>query len=41
VVRVVPFNVRIETHGVLEIGEVRDEETGFVSLARLANATYR
>ncbi len=40
VVDVVPFNVGIETRGVLEIGEYRDPETGFVSMVRLADATY-
>ena len=40
VVDVIPFNVKIETRGVLELGEFRDLETGFVSLVRLADATY-
>jgi hypothetical protein len=40
VVDVIPFNVKIETRGVLELGEFRDPETGFVSLVRLADATY-
>ena len=40
VVDVVPFNVGIETRGVLEIGEYRDPDTGFVSMVRLADATY-
>ena len=40
IVDVVPFNVGIETRGVLEIGEYRDPETGFVSMVRLADATY-
>lgn len=39
-VDVIPFNVKIETRGVLELGEFRDPETGFVSLVRLADATY-
>ncbi|PZX16927.1 hypothetical protein LX81_01557 [Palleronia aestuarii] len=39
-VRVVPFNVGIEVRGVLEYGEKRDEETGFVSMLRLTDATY-
>ncbi|WP_367180485.1 hypothetical protein [uncultured Jannaschia sp.] len=40
IVDVVPFNVGIETRGVLAIGEYRDPETGFVSMVRLADATY-
>nr|WP_299817849.1 hypothetical protein [uncultured Jannaschia sp.] len=40
IVDVVPFNVGIETRGVLEIGEYRDPDTGFVSMVRLADATY-
>jgi hypothetical protein len=40
VVDVIPFNVKIETRGVLELGEFRDPDTGFVSLVRLADATY-
>jgi hypothetical protein len=39
-VDVVPFNVKIETRGVLELGEFRDPDTGFVSLVRLADSTY-
>ena len=39
-VDVIPFNVKIETRGVLELGEFRDPETGFVSLVRLVGATY-
>lgn len=39
-VNVVPFNVKILTSGVLELGEFRDPDTGFVSLVRLADATY-
>ena len=39
-VDVIPFNVKIETRGVLELGEFRDPDTGFVSLVRLADATY-
>ena len=39
-VDVVPFNVGIDVRGVLEYGEKRDEETGFVSMVRLADATY-
>lgn len=39
-VRVMPFNVGIDVRGVLEYGEKRDEATGFVSMLRLADATY-
>jgi hypothetical protein len=39
-VDVVPFNVGIDVRGVLEYGEKLDEETGFVSMLRLADATY-
>jgi len=39
-VDVVPFNRRIETSGILELGEYRDPETGFVSLVRLTDSTY-
>ncbi|QPH56171.1 hypothetical protein I0K15_08910 [Pontivivens ytuae] len=40
VVRPTPFNVRIETRGVLEIGDYRDPETGFLSRVRLSDATF-
>lgn len=40
VVDVIPFNVRIEARGVLELGSYRDPETGFLSLVRLTDATY-
>ncbi|MDP2520060.1 hypothetical protein [Shimia thalassica] len=36
-----PFNVRITATGVFETGAFTDEETGFYSLARLVDATYR
>ncbi|MCR9085562.1 MAG: hypothetical protein NXH97_02325 [Rhodobacteraceae bacterium] len=39
-VEVIPFNVKIMTSGVLELGEHRDPDTGFLSLVRLADATY-
>lgn len=39
VVDVVPYNVKIVTSGVLELGAVKDPETGFVSLVRLMNAS--
>ncbi|MEW5423221.1 hypothetical protein [Amorphus sp. 3PC139-8] len=40
VVDVVPFNVEIETRGRLELGTFKDPETGFVSRARIVDATY-
>lgn len=40
VVDVIPFNVKIQTSGILELGEFRDPDTGFLSLVRLADATY-
>ncbi len=40
VVNVVPFNVGIEVTGILELGAFRDPDTGFLSLLRLADATY-
>ncbi len=39
-VNVVPYDRRIETRGILELGEYKDPETGFVSLLRLTDATY-
>lgn len=41
VIRVVPFNVRIEASGVLALGGQTDPETGFVSRIRLTDASYR
>jgi hypothetical protein len=40
VVNVIPFNVPIETTGVLELGEYVDPELGFFSMVRLIDATY-
>jgi hypothetical protein len=40
VVNVIPFNVPIETTGVLELGEYVDPELGFFSMVRLTDATY-
>lgn len=40
IVDVIPFNVKIETTGILELGEFLDPHTGFFSLVRLADATY-
>ncbi|TGD67331.1 hypothetical protein EYC08_01270 [Tabrizicola sp. WMC-M-20] len=40
VVNVIPFNVPIESTGVLELGEYVDPELGFYSKVRLTDATY-
>lgn len=40
IVDVVPYNVKIVTSGVLELGAYKDPETGFVSMVRLADASY-
>lgn len=40
VVNVLPFNVPIETTGVLELGDYVDPELGFYSKVRLTDATY-
>lgn len=40
VVEVMPFNVKIVTSGVLELGAYTDPDTGFVSMMRLVDATY-
>jgi len=34
------YTVGIEVEGILELGEFRDPDTGFVSLVRLSDATY-
>lgn len=39
-VKVIPFNVRIDVSGVLELGGYKDPDTGFVSRVRLMDATY-
>ncbi|TDL83786.1 hypothetical protein [Meridianimarinicoccus aquatilis] len=39
-VKVIPFNVKIVTQGVLELGDMTDPETGFVSRVRLVDAKY-
>lgn len=39
-IRGIPFNRRIRVTGRLETGFVKDPETGFVSLIRLADADY-
>jgi hypothetical protein len=38
---IVPFNVRITTRGRLDLGTYRDSEFGFVSRARLMDASFR
>lgn len=35
-----PYNVRIQVRGVLELGGLKDPDTGFVSRVRLADASY-
>lgn len=40
VIEAVPFNVAIETTGVLRLGGHTDSETGFVSRVRLEDASY-
>jgi hypothetical protein len=40
VVNVIPFNVPIQTTGVLELGDFVDPELGFYSKVRLKDATY-
>lgn len=40
VVDVIPFNVPIETTGVLELGDYVDPELGFYSKVRLSDATF-
>ena len=40
IVKVLPFNLKIEVQGVLELGPAKDVETGFVSRVRLIDATY-
>lgn len=39
-VKVIPYTVGIKTTGVLELGAKTDPNTGFLSLIRLADATY-
>ena len=39
-VRVMPFNVKIDTRGILEFGEFIDPDSGFASPVRLVNAIY-
>ena len=39
-VEVVPYNVKIVATGVLELGALKDPETGFVSMVRLSDASY-
>ncbi|MEX0450863.1 hypothetical protein V6X62_03405 [Spiribacter sp. 218] len=40
IVDVVPFNRRIKSRGVLELGPYRDPDTGFLSMVRLNDAVY-
>ncbi|QDY71699.1 hypothetical protein [Qingshengfaniella alkalisoli] len=40
IVDVIPFNVKIMARGVLELGSKTDEDTGFLSMVRLTDATY-
>ena len=40
IINVVPFNVRIEARGELELGTYTDEEFGFVSRVRLVDAVF-
>lgn len=40
IVDVTPFNRRIESRGVLELGPYRDPDTGFLSMVRLNDAVY-
>ena len=40
IVKVLPFNLKIEVQGLLELGTEKDAETGFVSRVRLIDATY-
>ncbi|MBN9671793.1 hypothetical protein [Roseibium aggregatum] len=39
-VDVVPFNSKILTRGILELGTYKDPDTGFVSRARLVDSVY-
>ena len=39
-IRIMPFNVKIDTRGILELGEFTDPKTGFVSLVRLVDSIY-
>ena len=40
-VKLLPFNVHITVWGVLELGTVKDAETGFVSRVHLTDAKYK
>ncbi|MCK7612817.1 hypothetical protein [Roseibium sediminicola] len=39
-VEVISFNRKIETSGILELGTLKDPDTGFVSRVRLVDAVY-
>jgi hypothetical protein len=38
--KVIPFNVKIVVQGVLELGDMTDPDTGFVSRIRVVDARY-
>ena len=40
IVRLIPYTVGIKVSGILELGGYRDEDTGFLSMVRLVDATY-
>jgi hypothetical protein len=40
-VKVKPFNVKILVQGVLELGDMTDPDTGFVSRVRMVDAQYK
>ncbi len=40
-VEVIPFNVKIEVDGVVDVGEFTDPDTGFVSMLRLNDAVFQ
>ncbi|WHZ35030.1 hypothetical protein [Sagittula sp. MA-2] len=40
IVDVEPFNVKLAVRGDLTLGAYKDPDTGFLSMARLTNATY-
>jgi len=40
IIDVVPFNFLIAVEGTLDVGTMKDEETGFVSRLRLLDASY-
>ena len=40
IIEVISFNTKIITRGVLELGNFKDPETGFLSRVRLVDAVY-